>query len=299
MWRKGEAMLVEALLSLFPREMRETLASALNDESRRTEEIRCRIGRPVAVLKNGRMEPLETVNVTAAHLDYLFERATNASVHAYAEEIQNGFLFTASGYRIGLCGTVYFSGQAIAGIRDITSVTVRIPRELRGCADEVYEKLVKNGFQSTLLLSRPGYGKTTLLRELIRKLSASGLRVAVADERGEIAAISGRRAGFDLGSNTDVMTGGRKGECAMMLLRAMNPQVLAFDEITANADLKAIKQAAGCGVELLATAHAADRTTLRSRSLYRKLLKDGIFKKAVWIQMSNRGREYLVEDLAK
>ncbi len=289
---------MEALLSLFPREIRETLASALNDESKRTEEIRCRIGRPVTVLRNGRMEPLATENVTAAHLDYLFERVTNASVHAYAEEIQNGFLFTASGYRIGLCGTVYFSGQAIAGIRDITSVTVRIPRELRGCADEVYEKLVKNGFQSTLLLSPPGYGKTTLLRELIRKLSESGLRVAVADERGEIAAISCRRAGFDLGSNTDVMTGGRKGECAMMLLRAMNPQVLAFDEITANADLKAIKQAAGCGVELLATAHAADRTALRSRSLYRKLLKDGIFKKAVWIQMSNRGREYLVEDLA-
>lgn len=289
---------MDALLPLFPKELREILAAALNEDSKRTEEIRCRIGHPVAVLRSGRMEQLTTVNVTAAHLDYLIERATNASVHAYTEEIQNGYLFTSSGYRIGLCGTVYFSGQTIAGIRDITSVSIRIPHELRGCADGVYQKLVKNGFRSTWILSPPGCGKTTLLRELIRKLSESGLRIAVADERGEIAAINGRRAGFDLGSNTDVMTGGRKGECAMMLLRAMNPQVLAFDEITAKADLKAIKQAAGCGVELLATAHAADRTTLRSRSLYRKLLKDGIFEKAVWIQKSIRGREYIVEDLA-
>ena len=289
---------MDALLPLFPKELREILAAALNEDSKRTEEIRCRIGHPVAVLRSGRMEQLTTVNVTAAHLDYLFERATNASVHAYTEEIQNGYLFTSSGYRIGLCGTVYFSGQTVAGIRDITSVSIRIPHELRGCADGVYQKLVKNGFRSTWILSPPGCGKTTLLRELIRKLSESGLRIAVADERGEIAAINGRRAGFDLGSNTDVMTGGRKGECAMMLLRAMNPQVLAFDEITAKADLKAIKQAAGCGVELLATAHAADRTTLRSRSLYRKLLKDGIFEKAVWIQKSIRGREYIVEDLA-
>ena len=289
---------MEALLTLFPREMREMLAAALNDDSKITEEIRCRIGHPVTVLKRGRMEPLSKLEVTAEVLDYLFERATSASVHAYAEEIQNGFLFTSSGYRIGLCGTVYFSGQTFAGIRDITSVSIRIPHELRGCADGVYQKLVKNGFRSTLLLSPPGYGKTTLLRELIRKLSESGLHVAVADERGEIAAISGRQAGFDLGSNTDVMTGGRKGECAMMLLRAMNPQVLAFDEITAKSDLKAIKQAAGCGVELLATAHALDRTALRSRALYRKLLKDGAFEKAVWIRITNRGREYMVEDLA-
>ena len=291
-------MPVDALLPLFPKELREILAAVLNEDSKRTEEIRCRIGHPVAVLRSGRMEQLTTVNVTAAHLDYLIERATNASVHAYTEEIQNGYLFTSSGYRIGLCGTVYFSGQTIAGIRDITSVSIRIPHELRGCADGVYQKLVKNGFRSTWILSPPGCGKTTLLRELIRKLSESGLRIAVADERGEIAAINGRRAGFDLGSNTDVMTGGRKGECAMMLLRAMNPQVLAFDEITAKADLKAIKQATGCGVELLATAHAADRMTLRSRAMYRKLLKDGVFEKAIWIQKSNRGREYVVEDLA-
>ena len=87
---------MEALLTLFPREMREMLAAALNDDSKITEEIRCRIGHPVTVLKKGRMEQLSKLEVTAEVLDYLFERATSASVHAYAEEIQNGFLFTSS-----------------------------------------------------------------------------------------------------------------------------------------------------------------------------------------------------------
>ena len=287
----------EDLLRLFPVDLRDALASELRKDTGRIEEIRCRIGQPVSVLEDGKMKPLSTKIVSASHLDDLFERATSASVHAYTEQIQNGFLFTSSGYRVGLCGTVYFSGQAIAGIRELTSVSVRIPHELRGCADVVYPKLLENGFRSTLILSPPGCGKTTLLRDLIRRLSLSGQRVSVADERGEIASIGSRRPGFDLGPNTDVMTGAKKAVSIMMLLRAMNPQVLAFDEITEKADLQAVMQASGCGAALLSTAHAADRKTLRSRALYRKLLKAGVFEKAVWIQMSGCRREYVVEDL--
>ena len=103
--------------------------------------------------------------------------------------------------------------------------------------------------------------------------------------------------GFDLGPNTDVMKGGRKAESAMMLIRAMNPQILAFDEITCSADLNAITLAAGCGAELLATAHAADSSSLHMRSAYRKLLKTGIFQRAVWIRLCDQKRNLVVEEL--
>lgn len=290
-------MTVENLLSLFPKELRPELAAALNAGTGSAEEIRCRIGYPIFVLKSGGEKCVLTCSVTQEHLDYLFERATSASVHAYTEEIQNGFLFTSSGYRIGLCGTMYGNQKLVSGIRDLTSVSVRIPHEMPGCADKIYPQLTENGFQSTLILSPPGYGKTTLLRELIRKLSLSGFRISVADERGEIAAVHNRRRAFDLGPNTDVMTGGRKGESAMMLLRAMNPQILAFDEITDAADLRAVMQAAGCGVSLLATAHAYDQASLQRRSLYRKIMNMGIFLRSIWIHMTDRGRNYVIQDV--
>ena len=287
----------DAVLSLLPPAFRKTVAQALNAETSRVEEIRCRLGQPVSVVECGKLRLLPTDSISQEHLDGLFERAVNVSVHAHSEEIQNGFLFTDTGYRIGLCGTAYISRDGKTGIRELTSVSIRIPREIPGCSDKIFPMLIENGFRSTLILSPPGYGKTTLLRELIRKLSLSGLRVAVADERGEIAAGGNRRMGFDLGPNTDVMKGGRKAESAMMLIRAMNPQILAFDEITCSADLNAITLAAGCGAELLATAHAADSSSLHMRSAYRKLLKTGIFQRAVWIRLCDQKRNLVVEEL--
>lgn len=290
-------MSTNQLLALFPTELRKAILSAVEDKSMKTEEIRCRIGQPVSVLGKGGLHLLSTAAVTPQQLDYLFERATSASFHAYEREIRNGFVFTSSGYRIGLCGACYYDGPSLAGIRDFTSVSIRIPHDVHGCANGVFPELVKAGFQSTIIFSPPGYGKTTLLRDLIRKLSTSGFRVAVADERGEISGINRRQIGFDLGPNTDVMTGGRKAETAIMLLRAMNPQILAFDEITDRADIDAIKQAAGCGAALLATAHALDRKTLQTRAIYRRLLNYGVFEKVVWIKMMNGKREYVVEEL--
>lgn len=287
----------DALLLLLPRELRSAVERVLKDETSRVEEIRCRIGQPVSVLRCGEMLRLPTERITQDHLDQLLERATSASVHAHAEEIQNGFLFTDSGYRIGLCGTVFHGRNGMVHIRELTSVNIRIPQAHPGCADKIFPHLIKDGFQSTLILSPPGYGKTTLLRELIRKLSLSGLRIAVADERGEIAAFGNSHPSFDLGPNADVMTGGKKADTAMMLLRAMNPQIMAFDEITCKEDLKAMMQVSGCGTELLATAHAADYSSLLRRSSYRKLLKAGIFQRAVWIQLLGQNRSYMIREL--
>ena len=288
----------EGLLSLFHPELRTDLDCSLLSIITEAEEIRLRIGYPVFVMRDGSGQSLGSSPVKPVHLDYLFERATSASVHSFTDQIQNGYVFTESGYRVGICGSIYGDRSVPDGIRDLTSVSIRIPHAIRGCADKIYPELITPRFLSTLIMSPPGYGKTTLLRELIRKLSSSGIRVSVADERGEIAAIAGRRAAFDLGSCTDVMTGGEKHTSAMMLLRAMNPQILAFDEITDKKDLKAIMQLAGCGVELLAAVHAADRNSMRSRALYRKVLDVGVFKRAVRIQMLNHERIYAVEELS-
>lgn len=118
---------------------------------------------------------------------------------------------------------------------------MRIPHAVPGCADALVPQLMKDGFCSTLILSPPGGGKTTLLRECVRRLSDHGLRISLMDERGEIAAVQNRTPQFDVGANTDIMTGGQKAACCMMLLRAMRPDVLAFDEISAPEDIEAIR----------------------------------------------------------
>lgn len=285
------------VLDLFPLELAGALRNCRPDAQEVVEEIRCRVEWPPLLLTQDGEYTAPCRAVRAGDLEYLLERASGASVHTVADELRQGFLHTVSGCRIGLCGSAYSKDGQVAGVRQISSVAVRIPHEAKGCADSILNALLEDGFQSTLLVSPPGFGKTTLLREIIRQLSEHGLRVSLADERGEVAAVYDRVPRFDLGPHTDVMTGGNKAACCMMLLRAMNPQVLAFDEITTPEDVAAMEIAAGCGVQILATAHALGPETLRQRTLYRRLLDDGIFRRAVRIQRHNGARQYEVEAL--
>lgn len=238
-------------LALFPPSLGQAIAQTQRDRDELVEEICCRIGRPPVLLTQENVYPAACRAVLPDDLDYLLERATRASVYAAADQIRQGYLQTAGGCRVGLCGCAY--GQAagqIDGIRQLSSVSVRIPHAVPGCADALVPQLMKDGFCSTLILSPPGGGKTTLLRECVRRLSDQGLRISLMDERGEIAAVQNRTPQFDIGANTDIMTGGQKAACCMMLLRAMRPDVLAFDEISAPEDIEAIRIAAGCGAAL-------------------------------------------------
>lgn len=284
----------ESVLGLFPDPWARVLRSMETPDP--VEELRCRVGRSVSVCAGNRMRETGTPAVTAEQLDSILERAANASLYAHGEELRRGFLHTVDGCRIGVCGTYYQNGTS-AGIRQITSLSIRIAREIRGCADDIFSQMRGEPIRHTLILSPPGCGKTTLLRDLIRRISDSGVRVSVADERGELAGTHDRMQGFDIGRNTDVISGGCKRDTAMMLLRAMNPQVLAFDEITSREDLEVIREAAGCGASLIATAHARDRASLRERALYRDLLNDGIFEQAIWIRQNGSQRSYSLEPL--
>lgn len=286
-----------AAAALLPAELREALMALPSGTRRRCEELRLRRGRPGTVLAAGVERPFSARPVTEDTLRAVLEAATRSSFHAAAEQLRQGYLTAAGGVRVGVCGTAVPGPDGLEGLRAFSSLAVRVPREVRGCADGIWDRLTAGGFSSALILSPPGAGKTTLLRELIRRLSECGLRVGVADERGEIAGCADGEPGFDVGPCADVITGAPKAAAAGMLLRAMNPQILAMDEITDPADGRALLRAVGCGVELLATIHGESLETVRRRPVGRVLLDAGAFRRYVLVENDGGVRRYAVGEL--
>lgn len=272
------------------------MAAALGRNYESAEEIRIRCAVLPTVLLNGMEIPFGSEQAGVDDVLYVLERATKASLHTAQPEIARGFINCSGGIRIGLCGTGIINESSLSGLRDISSVSIRIPHEVHGCGFEIEEKLL-SGSDNLLVLSPPGGGKTTLLRECMRLLSNSGRRVCAADERGELAAVHRGVPQFDVGAHSDIMTGVSKAQAAMMLLRSMNPQVLIMDEISSPDDIPAACAAAGCGVRLIASAHAGCLHDLTLRPVYKQLLDSGIFDIAVVIENNNGKRSFFCEAL--
>ncbi len=282
-----------AAAALLPAALRRAALALSREDRDRCEEFRLRRGREMTILLAGREYGLGGGQVGESVLRAVLEAATGSSLHAAGEQIRRGFISAPGGVRVGLCGTAVTDGTGMTGLREVSSLAIRVPRAVPGCADGIWEALTAGGVRSTLISSPPGGGKTTLLRELIRRLSWSGYRVAVADERGEIAGAWNGESAFDLGPGTDVLTGAPKGQAAALLLRAMNPQVLAMDEAAERSEIQALLRAAGSGVILLATMHGG--RGLRDGALCRELLEAGVFRRRVWVELRGGRRAYTVE----
>ena len=273
----------------------------------RAEELRLRAGGPMTVLlPEGEITPGQggqSPTVTQTDLEQLCDAVTDYSRYAAGETLSRGYLTARGGFRVGVCGTAVLREGVNTNLRDISSVTVRIGREQPGLGDEVLSQLFREGqFRSTVLLSPPGLGKTTLLRDLIRGLSdgVGGLpehRVSVVDERGEIAVMYQGVPQMTVGRHTDVLDACPKAVGIPILLRAANPQVIAVDEITVREDIAAMAAAAHCGVRFLATIHADGRQELGRKPLFSQLLKAKVFEKAVTIRREGEQRQYIVEEL--
>lgn len=279
------------------RKLAETLP---REEQAVAEEFRLRTGRPMTVLlPEGETCPWPAEPpVEPEELETLCDLGAEFSRYAAAETLREGFLPVRGGFRIGFCGSAVMKGGACANLTDLSSADLRIAREKRGVAEELAQRLLSGGeLDSTLLLSPPGGGKTTLLRDLIRCVSQGGFRVGLADERGEVAVCYRGRPQMDVGPYTDVLDGCPKAIAIPMLLRTMNPQIVAADEITAEEDIRAMTMAAGCGVKLLATVHAANAAELSQKPLYARLLETKVFRRAVCIRRTAQGRTHELEEL--
>ena len=252
-WKELLAILPAALKSPVDRLGRENL-----------QELRLRENEPVELVTSGGSQWLE-YRAGAQDISFVVNTASRYSPWS-ATTSASGYITAPGGHRIGMAGGAVFRDGQAAGFRDVRSLCIRVARDFPGIGASA-ARLPGN----ILILGPPGSGKTTMLRDVIRTVSESE-PVAVVDERGELFP-----TGFDRGRRTDVLTGCGKAYGVETALRTLGPSCIAVDEITADADCRALTQAGWCGVRLIATAHGANRQDLQSRPVYRALWSSGLF----------------------
>lgn len=248
------------LLSILPQWLQKQLSAYGED----LQEIRLRRGRaPELIL--GRGSKWLTGTVTQDDLNFCVNTASRYSPWS-AATVSQGYITAPGGHRIGLCGEAVVKDGQLAGIRTLQSLCIRVARDFPGLARRIFFR-----GQALLILGAPGWGKTTLLRDICRTL-AEEETVAVVDERQELFP-----QGFPTGKRMDILYGCPKGQGIETVLRTMGPNCIAVDEITAAEDCQALIHAFGCGVRLIATAHAAGMSDFRRRSVYAPLRESHIF----------------------
>ena len=262
----------DSLLMLFPAEKRSFWEYVAKEEGK-VQEIRLRLGRPVVLIRQGEEFFLNkqgklTSRLSEAYLadkqdlEGLLLHICNYSLYAFEDEIRQGFITVKGGHRVGIAGQVVLgeNGQ-VQSIKHISYINIRIAHEMIGAADKVLPMVYKGGQPlNTLIISPPGCGKTTLLRDLIRQVSdgnpyGKGVCVGVVDERSELAGSYLGVAQNDLGCRSDVLDACPKKLGMMLLLRSMTPKVIAIDELAGEADMEALRAAAACGTKVIATIH--------------------------------------------
>ena len=282
-----------------PENLKKLLRDSLSKHWGGLEEIRLRVNRPLiistsegsfAILTNGSISPAigSAYIVTEADIKWIFCSLCENSIYAHAEEIKQGYITIKGGHRAGFSGKAVLSDGKIENIKEINSINIRVAKERIGCGAEYIDKLLKNGkITNTLVISPPGVGKTTLLRDMARLFSNSGLRVSVIDERGEIGASYRGIPQNDIGVQTDIIEDVPKEKAIPMMLRTMSPQLIVCDEIATEEDARSVKRCFGAGVGVIASAHSGSLKEIKANPLFKDMFFVGGFEKIILLKRNN------------
>ncbi len=278
------------LFKLFDMKIRDKLLKLSGNEISNLEEIRIRVNQPLICLTKGQEIGVSNIGrcavenahiVTVDEIKNTIKLMSNFSLYTIEDQIKKGFFTVSGGHRVGVCGKAVIENGEIKTLKDISSLNVRISREVKGCSDELMCFVVdkdKKQVRNTLIISPPNNGKTTLLRDLVRNISNSGYNLVVVDERSEIGGTYNGELQNDLGVRCDVLDACEKTVGMTMALRSMAPRVIVVDEIGTDEDIKALIKTFNSGVNIVATCHADSVEQFRQKQSFQRIIEEGLFE---------------------
>jgi len=301
----------EDILKILSAKLRKILEMAdINYEG--LQELRLRVNEPFIIIYNGKeffvsehgmleKNCLQGYVVGVSDIKETIEYISSFSLYAYEDEIRQGFITVQGGHRIGLAGKVILEQGRVKSVKHISFVNIRMSHEKKGCSRSILPYIYNNKqIFHTLIISPPGCGKTTLLRDMIRLISDGnethpGMTVGVVDERSEIGASYHGIPQNDIGIRTDLLDCCPKAEGMLMLIRSMSPSVIAVDEIGKREDIDALAYVMNCGCCILATVHGSSIDDVKNKPVLRKLVEEKLFKR--FVVLSGEGKPGIVQNI--
>jgi len=287
---------MEFILKCLPNELVKLI---LRHNSNKIEEIRIRCDKNV-ILNMGNVEVVIKYLIRSNEIVKILQNMCNNSIYAYQNQIANGFITLPEGHRVGITGNVVYNGEKVVNISHVYSLNIRVAHQVNGASNDVLRYVLdtnNNTIFNSLIVSPPGCGKTTIIRDLAKKISDGipeinyrGIDVCIIDERGEIAALCNGKAYNSVGERTDIIDSVPKVIGIRMAVRAMAPKVIIADEIGNSADADVVNYAVCSGVRCIFTAHGNCIEDIVKNNEIEKLIDRKLFSKIIFLDEKVKGK---------